>query len=86
MQSPPDLVLRRHLQQSSVIAIHRQDPAMQLSPTRDRWTEADVVELPAGEHDYFDRKSGLLFQPDPTRLLGPLRRRCLRSRIAAADI
>jgi hypothetical protein len=43
---------------------------MEVSPTRDRWTEADVAELPVGEHDYFDRKSGLLFQPDPTRLLG----------------
>ena len=27
---------------------------------RERWTEADVDELPAGEHDDFDRKSGRL--------------------------
>ncbi len=25
---------------------------------KDRWTEADVLALPSGEHDYFDRKSG----------------------------
>lgn len=32
---------------------------------RERWTEADVSSLPAGEHDYFDRKSGaLLVDPD----------------------
>jgi hypothetical protein len=27
---------------------------------RERWTEADVLSLPAGEHDYFERKSGML--------------------------
>lgn len=30
-----------------------------------RWTDAEVLALPAGEHDYFDRKSGaLLTSPD----------------------
>jgi hypothetical protein len=28
---------------------------------REVWTEAQVKALPPGEHDYFDRKSGLLF-------------------------
>jgi Putative DNA-binding domain len=28
---------------------------------RERWTEADVDGLPLGEHEFFDRKSGLLF-------------------------
>ena len=28
---------------------------------REKWTEDQVVELPAGEHDYFERKSGKLF-------------------------
>jgi hypothetical protein len=28
---------------------------------RERWTEADVDALPAGEHDYFERKAGKLF-------------------------
>jgi predicted HTH transcriptional regulator len=27
---------------------------------KERWTEAEVLALPAGEHDYFDRKSGRL--------------------------
>ena len=27
---------------------------------RDRWTEDEVAALPAGEHDYFDRKNGAL--------------------------
>src|SRR5882724_2266234 len=27
---------------------------------RDDWTEDDVLALPSGEHDYFDRKSGKL--------------------------
>jgi hypothetical protein len=28
---------------------------------RENWTEAQLAELPTGEHDYFDRKSGKLF-------------------------
>lgn len=32
---------------------------------KERWTEAEVLGLPSGEHDYFDRKSGaLLNDPD----------------------
>src|SRR5436305_8341074 len=27
---------------------------------RERWTEDDVLALPSGEHEYFDRKSGVL--------------------------
>jgi hypothetical protein len=27
---------------------------------REKWTEAEVINLPVGEHDYFDRKSGAL--------------------------
>jgi hypothetical protein len=44
---------------------------MPTSPKRDRWTEADVLALPAGEHDYFERKSGQLFA-DSTKLLDSL--------------
>lgn len=29
---------------------------------REKWTESEIEELPAGEQDYFERKSGLLFQ------------------------
>lgn len=37
----------------------------------EKWTEADVDALPEGEHDFFDRKSGLLFL-DNDKLLGTL--------------
>ncbi|HEV2296006.1 MAG TPA: ATP-binding protein [Tepidisphaeraceae bacterium] len=29
---------------------------------KERWTESEVLALPAGEHDYFDRKSGVLLR------------------------
>jgi hypothetical protein len=29
---------------------------------KERWTESEVIALPAGEHDYFERKSGALLQ------------------------
>jgi Putative DNA-binding domain len=32
---------------------------------KEQWTEEEVFSLPAGEHDYFERKSGQLFD-DPT--------------------
>jgi hypothetical protein len=49
---------------SAAVVNLRQDPAM-TGPKRDRWTEAEVIALPAGEHDYFDRKSGgILTDPD----------------------
>jgi len=38
---------------------------------RERWAEADVAALPAGEHDYFERKSGALFR-DNSKLFGAL--------------
>jgi len=34
---------------------------------REQWTEQEVQALPAGEHDYFDRKSGMLFDDPTTR-------------------
>jgi Putative DNA-binding domain len=38
---------------------------------KDRWTEQEVANLPAGEHDYFERKSGkLLGDSDWPRQLG----------------
>ncbi len=43
-----------------------------MSPVkRERWTENDIDALPVGEHDYFERKSGLLFN-DTGQLLGTL--------------
>jgi predicted HTH transcriptional regulator len=44
---------------SIVIALARQDGNMN---KREKWTESDIEELPTGEQDYFERKSGLLFQ------------------------
>ncbi len=35
---------------------------------KERWTESQVVALPAGEHDYFDRKSGGLLTGSDFRL------------------
>jgi hypothetical protein len=45
---------------------------MEANLKRSRWAEADVVGLPAGEHDYFDRKSGSLFDGDRGVLLGTI--------------
>lgn len=44
----------------------RQDRTMS-RPKRDRWTEDEVAALPAGEHDYFDRKSGALLNDSDFR-------------------
>ncbi|WFU14422.1 ATP-binding protein [Bradyrhizobium sp. CB3481] len=36
------------------------------------WTEADVTNLPTGEHDYFERKAGALIEGDRNNLLDDL--------------
>lgn len=46
-------------------------------PKRTTWSEADVLALPAGEHDYFDRKSGSLltntdFRKDMAKVLSAM--------------
>lgn len=48
-----------------------------IGPKRERWTENEVLALPKGEHDYFDRKSGALldsgdFRKDLGKLLSAL--------------
>lgn len=49
---------------SPVTAMLRQEKLLS-GVKRERWTEADVLALPTGEHDYFDRKSGsLIGDPD----------------------
>ncbi len=50
---------RHQHHRSPTICKTRQVPSMS-GIKRERWTESDVVQLPAGEHDYFDRKSGAL--------------------------
>jgi hypothetical protein len=47
--------------QAVVSALLRQEVNMSIVK-RDNWTEGDVDALPNGEHDYFERKSGQLFQ------------------------
>src|SRR5437867_388399 len=44
---------------SAVTAMLRQDRFMS-GAKKERWTETDVLALPAGEHDYFERKSGAI--------------------------
>jgi hypothetical protein len=40
---------------------------------RQQWTETDVLALPGGEHDWFERKAGALYATnDRSKLLGPL--------------
>ncbi len=55
--------LRRRLSRANVTAILRQDAAGSSSPMRQHWTETDVLALPAGEHDWFERKAGALYDP-----------------------
>jgi hypothetical protein len=49
----------RSLTASCAAVMLRQDWTMN-GIKRERWTEADVLVLPTGEHDFFDRKSGSL--------------------------
>lgn len=46
------------LKRSQLAAILMQEGSM--GYLRERWTEAEVLNLPTGEHDYFDRKAGRL--------------------------
>jgi len=48
---------------SAVTAMLRQDRFMS-GVKKERWAEAEVLALPAGEHDYFERKSGAILS-DP---------------------
>lgn len=52
--------IARRRTQSVVTAFMRQDFKM-TNLKRLRWTEADILALPAGEHDIFERKGGELF-------------------------
>ncbi len=53
--------LRQRLSRASVTAILRQDASASESPMRQQWNEADVLALPTGEHDWFERKAGALY-------------------------
>jgi hypothetical protein len=49
----------RYRAASPVTAMRLQDRTMS-GIKKERWAESEVLALPAGEHDYFDRKSGAL--------------------------
>jgi Schlafen, AlbA_2 len=62
--------LRKLYSSSPIILFQRQNSAMSIV-MKERWTEAEIAALPAGEHDYFDRKSGaLLTTPDFRKDMG----------------
>jgi hypothetical protein len=51
--------IQRTLRRSAIIRAEREVGILPLK--RVAWNESDLDELPAGEHDYFERKSGALF-------------------------
>src|ERR1700680_2996122 len=55
----PRLPLARR-SRSAFIALDHQKGRIMFAK-RERWTEAELDALPAGEHDFFERKSGQLF-------------------------
>jgi hypothetical protein len=59
---PP--VQRQLTRADAISSLMRQEPHLSFVK-REQWTEEEVASLPAGEHDYFERKSGKLFD-DPT--------------------
>jgi len=55
-------ITAKHRQATSAVnAMHRQEKFMSFTK-RERWIETEVLAFPAGEHDYFDRKSGKMLQ------------------------
>ena len=59
-------VVRRRRTASYVVSFQHQENAVGTTK-RERWTEAEVLALPDGEHDYFDRKSGQILSSDRFR-------------------
>ena len=68
---PPPRSRRRWLERWATAALARQNARMPECELRERWTEADVLALPASEHDYFDRKSGRIFDYHRDRFACP---------------
>lgn len=56
---------------AAITSVERQDFRVS-GIKREQWTEGEVLAMPTGEHDYFERKSGLLFSDDQGLLLGKL--------------
>lgn len=62
--------LQRFLSSSPLGLMHRMERTMSTT-MKDRWTEDQVESLPAGEHDFFERKSGeLLISPEFRKDMG----------------
>src|SRR5689334_5087873 len=53
---------RRRATTAVSLALQRQEADLNFVK-RKQWIEEEVTQLPTGEHDYFERKSGLLFNP-----------------------
>src|SRR5258708_17604287 len=63
-QSVNAAVLRSRISASRSNAVQRQEYSLTFIK-RDRWSEDEIAGLPKGEHDYFDRKAGEMFDgPD----------------------
>jgi hypothetical protein len=62
---------RRRLCSSRSNAIHRQEVSLAFVK-KERWTEDEIVSLPMGEHDYFERKAGALVDAGGNNLLDDL--------------
>jgi hypothetical protein len=60
VQRAVGLLTSRYRTHSAVTSLVRQDTDVN-AIKREKWTEVEVDVLPAGEHDYFERKSGQLF-------------------------
>jgi hypothetical protein len=67
---PTSVLTVKYRTQSIVTALARTDRSMK-TIRREKWTEEDIDALPQGEHDYFERKSGLLVS-DPGAFFGKL--------------
>lgn len=70
LQQAMNLLFSRYRTRSAVSAVQSQ--AMEFNfVKRKKWTEVEIDALPQGEHDYFERKSGQLFD-EMGELLGKL--------------
>jgi hypothetical protein len=69
---------RKRISASVINSLQRQEPGLNFAK-QEQWTEQQVKDLPAGEHDYFERKSGLLLDKPsastPVLKVTPWRRR-----------
>jgi hypothetical protein len=70
-RSAPVSVMQGRVGKARMAAAYRRE-VMVSFVKKINWTEADVTNLPAGEHDYFERKAGALIEGDRNNLLDDL--------------